>query len=154
MTIWLKKEDVERIEGFDKETGETVIRYQLKLMTDGISVPVGLRGEALKEHEKAVLDEALIAFERWIETFITARLMDAHDYKIETDEFPDIRIFISEWKPDGDLLLITTPEDIIDIMGKGIYKAVVDKLSTKPVNRENIKVSYGFSEEDDSLKES
>ena len=154
MTIWLKKEDIERIEDFDKETGETVVRYQLKLMTDGIRIPVGLRGEALEEHEKVVMGEALIAFERWFETTITARLMDAHDYKIETDEFPDIRIFISEWKPDGDLLLITTPEDIIDIMGKGIYKAVVDKLSTKPINRENIKVDFGFSEKDDPIKES
>ena len=112
MTIWLKKEDIERIEDFDKETGQSVVRYQLKLMSNGIDIPIGMEGEALIEHEKAIMEEALIAFEQWFEEFITKRLMDAHDYKIETDEFPDIRIFISEWKPDGDLLLITTPEDI------------------------------------------
>jgi hypothetical protein len=144
MTTWLKETDIERIEDYDRESGEKIVRYQLKIMSSGIRIPVGLDDVALQAHETAVMNEAMIMFERWMEKFVFERLIKSHDYTIESDDFATLRLFISEWKDDGDLLVVCSPEDIIDILGKGIYQKIVEKLSEKPIDRESIKVDFGF----------
>lgn len=146
MSHWLELSDIEKIEDFDKETGDRLIQYYMKISTDLISLPSGLEDEALEEHIQAIEDEILYIFEEYYEKFFCDKFQETFNYKIEADKelnLPSMELISIPKKKSGSLLVICNPDDLATIIGSGKYKQIAAKLLRKKADNLNLKLNVG-----------
>jgi len=146
MVQWVKMSDIEKVEGFNKKTGEKLVSYRIRVATNEIAIPVGLQDEAAKKHINDLDEEGRFILEEWLEEFMFSRIGEKFDYEIlaEEENIPPVRIICSDFKKQGSMTLIVHRDDIINVIGSGSYKRLMKELSKrKKVDPEKVKIEFG-----------
>lgn len=146
MVQWIKMSDIERIDSFDKQTGEKLISYQIKIRTNAVAIPVGMEKEVMVHHIKQLDEEGRFMIEEWFEEFVFSRLGEKFDYEIqvEDEEVPSIRIVCSDFKKEGSITVIGHRDDVINMVGKGTYKQIIQALNKRiKIDPEKIRLEFG-----------
>ena len=146
MVQWVKDGDIEKIEGFDKESGQKTITYQIKIATTSVVIPVGMEKDVMDNHIRQLDDEGRYTIEEWFEKFIFSRMEDKFDYEAIAEEegIPPLRIICSDSKKKGSIIVIAHREDVINMVARAQYKQIIQSLNKRrKIDPEKIRIEFG-----------